>query len=96
MPLTNESIHHIKNAGVVPLGVQQQFSINEKGERSTKIRVTYDCYFPGPSEPSVNNLVLRDTLQPCFYRFFLLRVNFEGHLMSMDEIMWSILRRKNL
>ena len=33
LPLTIKSLQSIKNAGVVPLGVAEQFSINEKGER---------------------------------------------------------------
>ena len=49
LPFTIESLQRIKNAGVVPLGVAEQFSINEKGERYVKIRVTHDCSFPGPS-----------------------------------------------
>ena len=42
LPLTIDSLRHIKNAGVVPLGVAEQLSIDEKGERYTKIRVTHD------------------------------------------------------
>ena len=48
LPLTIESIQSIKNVGVVPLGVAEQFSINEKGERYIKICVTHDYAFPGP------------------------------------------------
>ena len=33
LPLTIEPLQSIKNVGVVPLGVAEQFSINEKGER---------------------------------------------------------------
>ena len=36
LPLTIESLQLIKNSGVVPLGVAEQFSINEKGERYVK------------------------------------------------------------
>ena len=36
LPLTIESLQSIKNAGVVPLGVAEQLSINEKGERYVK------------------------------------------------------------
>ena len=32
LPLTIESLQSIKNAGVVPLGVAEKFSTNEKGE----------------------------------------------------------------
>ena len=31
LPLTIESLQNIQNSGVVPLGVAEQFSINEKG-----------------------------------------------------------------
>ena len=31
LPLIIESLQNIKNAGVVPLGIAEQFSINEKG-----------------------------------------------------------------
>ena len=54
----------IENAGVVPLGVAEQFSINEKGERYIKIRVTHYFSFPGPAGLSVNNRVQRESFQP--------------------------------
>ena len=41
-PLTIESLQSIKNSGVIPLGVAEPFSINEKGERYIKRRVTHD------------------------------------------------------
>ena len=74
LPLKIESLLSIKNAGVVLLGVAEQFSINEKGERYIKRRVTRDCSFPGPSGLSVNNRVQRESLQQCFYGFCLLRI----------------------
>ena len=43
LPITIKSIKSIKNAGVVPLGVVEQFSINEKGEHYIKRCVTHDC-----------------------------------------------------
>ena len=42
LTLTIESLQKIKNAGVVPLGVAEQFSINEKLELNIKICVTHD------------------------------------------------------
>ena len=42
LPPTIDSLRHIKNAGVVPLGVAEQLLIDEKGERYNKIRVTHD------------------------------------------------------
>ena len=74
LPLSIESLQSIKNAGVVPLGVSEQLSINEKGERYVKRRVTHDCSFPGPSGLSVNNRVQQESLQPCFYGFCLLSI----------------------
>ena len=72
-PLTINSIRHIKNTGVIPLVVVEKFTINKKGERYTKICVTHKFSLPSPSGLSVNNRVLRDTLQPCFYGFCLLK-----------------------
>ena len=42
LPLTIKSLQNIRNAGVVPLWIVEKFSINEKGERYIKIRVTHD------------------------------------------------------
>ena len=64
LPLTIESLQNIINVGVVTLGVAEQLSINEKGERYIKICVTHECSFPGPSGLSVNNRVQRESLQP--------------------------------
>ena len=61
LPLTIESIYHIKNSGVVLLGVSEQLSINNKVERYTKRLVTHYCSFLGPPGLSINNRVLRDT-----------------------------------
>ena len=43
LPLTIESLQNIKNEGIVPLGVTEQLSINKKGGRYIKRRVTHDC-----------------------------------------------------
>ena len=67
--LTVESTHCIKNEGVVPLGVSEKLSINEKIEHYTKICVTQKCSLLGPSGLSINKRVLRDKIQPCFYGF---------------------------
>ena len=74
MSLTIYSIHHIKNLGVVPLGVAEKFSINKKGEHYSKRCVTHNCSFQVPSGLSVNNQVLKETLQTCFYGFCFLRI----------------------
>ena len=61
LPLTIDSICHIKNVGVVLLGVAEQFSINEKVECYTKRSVIHNCSLPGPSGLSINNRVLSCT-----------------------------------
>ena len=85
-PLTIGSICRIKNAGVVQIGVAEQFSINKKVERYIKRRVNHDCYFLGLSGISMNNRVLRDTLQLCFYGFCLLRIL---QMIAAMRIKWT-------
>ena len=81
LPLTVDSVRHIKDSGIIPLGVAFKSSINYKGDNYTRTRVTYDCYLTGPSGLYVNKKVLRDTLQPCLYGFYLLRI------LHMVEVM---------
>ena len=83
LPLTIESLQNIKNVGVVPLGLAEQFSINEKGEHYVKRRVTHDCSFLSRSGLFVINWVQRKSLQQCFYGFCLLRI------LHMISAMWS-------
>ena len=35
-------VHHIRNVGVVPLGVSEEFSVNENGDHYMNRRVTND------------------------------------------------------
>ena len=85
LPLIIESIFHIKYAGVVPLGVSEKLSINEKVERYTKRRVTHYCSFTGPLGLSLNKRVLKENLHLCFYRFFLLRIL---HVITAILLKW--------
>lgn len=57
----------LKNAGVIPIGVADQYSINEKGERIPKPRPTHDASFPTPTGYSVNNDHDLELLTECFY-----------------------------
>ena len=85
LPLTIYSILHIKDAGVFPLGVVEKFSINKKGYSHTKRHITHNCSFLGPLGLSLNNQVLRDTLNTCFYELFILRIL---HIISAMRIKW--------
>ena len=42
LPLTIDSVRHIKNSGVVALGSAEKLSVNDKGERYKKRHVTHD------------------------------------------------------
>ena len=74
LPITINSIRHIKDVGFIPLGVAGNFSIDEKVELYTKICVILDFYFPGQSGLSFKNCLLRDNPHTCFYCFCLLRM----------------------
>ena len=85
LPLTISSLQSVNNAGVFPLGVAEQFSINENVERYIKQRVTHNCSFPGISGLFVNNFVQRELLQPRFYVFCLFSIL---HIISSMQNKW--------
>ena len=55
IPILPEAIPKIVGARVIPVGVAVQWTINAKGERIKKRRVTHDCSFSPPSGHSINN-----------------------------------------
>ena len=67
LPLTIDLVCHINNVGAVLLGLAEHFLVNYNREKYTKMCVTHDCSFTGPSGLLVNNRVLKATTQPCFY-----------------------------
>ncbi len=69
LPLPVESLNSIPNASLAPLGCQEQETINEKGEKIPKYRMTHDQSFKGPSNTSVNLRVINDELPPCMYSY---------------------------
>ena len=85
LPLTIGSLHKIKNAGVVPLGVAEQLSINKNGKRYIKQCVTRDCSFPGSSGLYLNNRFQQESLQPCIYGLCLFRIL---HIISAMRNKW--------
>ena len=72
--LTIDLVHHINNAGVFLLGVNEQFSVNYNGEHYTKRRIPHDCSFLGPPGLLAKKNTLKDTLQTFFYGFCLIRI----------------------
>jgi hypothetical protein len=73
LPLPTAILHLIPNASLAPLGCHLQETINERGEKIPKYRMTHDQTFPGPSGKSVNLCINQDLLPPCMYSFVLLR-----------------------
>ena len=47
LPVTKECVTKLKDAGVIPIGVAIQFTIDDEGNRSVKRRTTHDA-FPLP------------------------------------------------
>jgi len=74
LPLPREILFRIPSASLAPLGCVDQESINERGERTTKFRMTHDQSFLGPSNHSVNERVITELLPNCMYRFTLSRI----------------------
>jgi len=72
LPLLKEVLFEIPNASLAPLGCIKKDTINERGERSTKFRMTHDQSFLGPYLHSVNERVIRECLPNCMYSFALL------------------------
>ena len=56
------------------MGVHDQWSINEAGERLVKPRACHDASFPTPSGYSVNLDHESDLLEPCIYEQCLRRI----------------------
>jgi hypothetical protein len=55
---------YLPKISIAPLGCPKQGTINEKGERIFKHRMTHDQSFPGPSTLSVNKRVIQNLLPP--------------------------------
>ena len=73
-PLTIDGLLRLKGAAVIPMGVHDQWSINEAGERIVKPRACDDTSFPTPSGYSVNIDHESELLESCIYGQCLRRV----------------------
>ena len=67
IPITVEALRDLKHARVIPIGVSPQWTVNAKGERVIKRRITHDCSFSPPSGHSINNDTDLEILDPCIY-----------------------------
>ena len=82
-PVTIDCLMKMKGAAVIPMGVHDQWSINESGERIVKPRACHDASFPTPSGYSVNLDHDSDLLSPCIYGQCLRRVLHDIHIKRL-------------
>jgi len=85
LPITIESLTKIKSLSIIPLGIADQWTIDEFGNKKPKKRVTHDASFPAPSGISVNNLVIEALLQECIYGQSLRRILHGIHNMRWNN-----------
>ena len=74
LPLPIDTALVLPNSSIAPIGVVEQETLNETGERIPKFRMTHDQSFPGPSGTSVNKRVITEELPPCLFGFCLQRI----------------------
>jgi len=84
LPVTVESLRKIKSLSIIPLGIAEQSTIDEFGNKKEKKRVTHDASYPAPSGTSVNNLVIEALLQECIYGQSLRRI-----LHGIHDMRWK-------
>ena len=95
IPLLRHAIFKIKGASVIPLRMEEQYTINEKGERTIKCQDTHDCTFPFPSGDSINNRTIQDLLEPCIYGQCLQRMLHQTHRLRLNYPHEVILQMKH-
>ena len=74
IPLPVKYLQKLKNAAVIPMGMSEQFTINEKGQRIPRPRPCHNASFPMESGYSVNDDHELALLSPCQYGQCLRRV----------------------
>jgi hypothetical protein len=68
IPLPITYINQIPNSEIASVGIDdKQFKTNPDGSKTHKFRLTHDQTFEASMGKSVNNLTLRDQLDPLFY-----------------------------
>ena len=84
IPLMLEFIRNLKDSEVYPLGIQNQDTINEKGDIITKKRVTHDLSFNRKKGKSVNQRVREDELPEVIFGHLFLR-----YLHLIRHLFWT-------
>ena len=73
IPVSFETLKKLKDVMVIPLGLQIQMAVNEKGEYAEKNRVTHDCSFQCSGGFSLNSSVDSDKIPACRFGMYLRR-----------------------
>ena len=89
-PITVECLMKLEGAAVIPMGVHDQWTVNEEGERFMKPRACNDASFPTPSGYSVNLDHDSDLLSPCIYGQCLRRCLHSIHKMRLKHPLEAI------
>jgi hypothetical protein len=71
LPLPKDLLFSIPKASQAPLGCVNRDTINKRGEKTKKFRMTHDQSFVGSSLHSVNERVIKENLPNCMYTFTL-------------------------
>ena len=85
LPILKETVQRIQGGGVIPIGITTQHTVNEKGHRIEKYRLTHDCSNVQDSGWSVNNMVDEELLEPCIYEHCLWRLLHHAHELRLEN-----------
>jgi hypothetical protein len=85
IPILPSHIDELIGFEICPLGIAQQYTINELGEMIDKHLACHDhTYHSGPSNLSLNLCMDKSTLVPCQYGHCLWRVIHQVHFLHHD------------
>ena len=79
IPFLKDDLINIKGAGVIPIGINKQFTIDENGNQILKRRLTHDASRPRISGTSINSLCDKDQLDDYQYPYCLMRLLHQIH-----------------
>ena len=94
IPFTKECIVKIKGAGVIPIGLASQWTLDAEGNKVPKRRTAHDLSRPMESGNSVNNMVDETKLDECLFGYCLLRMLHRIHHMRESYPTTPILMSK--
>ena len=85
VPIPKDTVPRLPGAGVIPVDVATQWTIDDDGNRIVKRRTTHDASFRPPGGSSINDRMDRAVLNDCFFGYCLLRLLHAIHVMRLHE-----------